>query len=573
MRVRPVPLLLAIAGAAAATTLLVVSQLRRPGDAGAPGREPAAALPAAAARPEPLGVAEGRVVHRDGRPAPEALVRVASAEHGATARAGADGRFSLAAPAGSYVLSASLGELAGAADRPVAIAAGATAAAPEVRLGPAASLAGEVARPDGRAAAGARVTVLAHGSRAQVATAVAGPAGRFAVGGLAPGAYDVRAEDPPASPAWIAGVTLAPGARFPLRVALAAPGAVEGTVVDPTGRALAGVAVRAVVRREGLGPAAPAEARTDFEGRFRLDGLDAGRVEIVAREEHVGAGVSAAAQVAPGRASRVALVLPDAGFLAGRISAAGRAPPPGTAAVAAAMGAGPGALQVARAAADAGGGYRLALPAGEYRVHAAPGGAPPDELRAAPAFARVKAGETTRLDLLLAPPAREDVAILVLEPGGAPSPGALVTLGRPDEGRIALAAAAGADGRVAVGGGMGMTGQRVTVRARSGGRTGAETLALPAAGTVTVRLSPAGAVEGVVRGAGATAYTVEVSSQPVPGAWRTLDAHRFVGGRFVLEDLPAEPLRLSVRADDGRLGAAEVRLAPGERRSLEIALR
>jgi hypothetical protein len=64
-----------------------------------------------------------------------------------------------------------------------------------------------------------------------------------------------------------------------------------------------------------------------------------------------------------------------------------------------------------------------------------------------------------------------------------------------------------------------------------------------------------------------------VSSQPAAGSWRTVDVHRFAGDRFELADLPAEPLRLSVRAADGRRGAAEVRLAPGERRSVEIALR
>jgi hypothetical protein len=90
---------------------------------------------------------------------------------------------------------------------------------------------------------------------------------------------------------------------------------------------------------------------------------------------------------------------------------------------------------------------------------------------------------------------------------------------------------------------------------------------------VRVRLAPGGAVDGVVRGAGASGFTVEISSLPEAGAWRTVDVHRFAGARFRLDDLPSDPLRLSVRTDDGRRGAAEVRLAPGERRSLEIALR
>lgn len=238
------------------------------------------------------------------------------------------------------------------------------------------------------------------------------------------------------------------------------------------------------------------------------------------------------------------------------------------------MNAGAGKLQVAHAVADAAGNYRLALPAGEYRVHAAPGAAAGTDLRAVPAFTRVEPARTARLDLALPPAAGEQgVEILVLEPGGAPSPGAVVTLARPDDGRIALATSAGEDGRISIGSRMGLAGQRVTIRARSGGRTGAETMALPATGTVPVRLSPGGVVHGVVRGPHVSGFTLEISSQPAGDAWRTLDVHRVAGDRFELGDLPPEPLRLAVCADDGRRGAAEVQLAPGERRAVEIDLR
>jgi hypothetical protein len=194
-------------------------------------------------------------------------------------------------------------------------------------------------------------------------------------------------------------------------------------------------------------------------------------------------------------------------------------------------------------------------------------------VRVAPSFARVEPGRTSRIELPVAPVARgAGVEILVLEPGGAPSPGATVTLARPDDGRVALATAAGDDGRVRVDARMGITGRPVTVRARNGGRAGATTLSLPEAGTVAVHLSPGGGVSGVVRGS-RSGFTLEVSSQPAPGSWRTLEVHRFVGERFALGDLPAEPLRLVAHADDGRRGAAEVRVEPGETRSVEIGLR
>ncbi|HEX9401108.1 MAG TPA: carboxypeptidase-like regulatory domain-containing protein [Anaeromyxobacter sp.] len=522
---------------------------------------------------EPLGAAEGTVLLADGRGAAGALVRAASADHGASGVAGADGRFRLPARAGSYALLATLGDLAGAAAEPVAVAAGASARGAIIRLGPAAILDGAVALPGGAPASGARVVLLAHETHEVVARATAAPDGRFVLRGLAPAAYDLAAAAPGASPALLGGVTLAAGARFPVRIALAGTGAVEGTVRDLAGHLLAGIRVRALQRGDGLPARAPLEARTGFDGRFRIEGVEVGRAELVVRHEAALLGASRAVRVAEGRAAEVDLVLADAGVLAGRVSDAGRPPPPGTTVVAVATRAGTGTLQVARATADASGNYALSLPAGEYRVHAAPGASAGTDLRVAPAFARVEPGETARRDLAFAAASRErGVELLVLEPGGAPSPGAVVTLARPDDGRIALATSAGEDGRVAVDGRMGMAGREVTIRARNGGRAGAATVTLPDSGTVAVRLAPGGRVEGVVRGA-RTGFTLEVSSQPTQDGWRTLDVHRFAGERFELGDLPPEPLRLVVRSDDGRRGAAEVRVGPGETRAVEIALR
>jgi hypothetical protein len=81
-------------------------------------------------------------------------------------------------------------------------------------------------------------------------------------------------------------------------------------------------------------------------------------------------------------------------------------------------------------------------------------------------------------------------------------------------------------------------------------------------------------VQGIVRSPGQAlaGFTLEVASQPAPGSWRTVNVHRFAGDRFELGDLPSEPLRLVVRAEDGRRGAADVRLAAGDVRTVEIAL-
>ncbi len=522
---------------------------------------------------EPLGAAEGAVVLPDGRPAAGASVRAASADHGASATAGADGRFRIAAPAGTYALVATLGDRAGALGAAVAIAAGETSRTPALRLGPASALEGSVSRSTGAPAAGAEVALFLHGTPELVARALADPDGRFALRGLAPGAYDLRAVAPEASPALLGGVTIGPGARFPVRLVLPGTGTVAGSVRDVSGQPLAGIRVRALQRGDGLLAQGPVEVRTDFEGRFRLEGLEVGRAEIVARQDDVSLGASHAVRVGEGRTASLDLVLPHSGVLAGRVTDGGRRPPPGTTVLAVAMRGGPGTLQVARVAADASGNFALPLPAGEYRVHAAPGAAARTDLRVSPAFARVEPGRTTQLQLAVAPASREQgVEILVLEPAGAPSPGATVTLARPDDGRIALATSAGEDGRVAIDARMGMSGRPVTIRARNGGRSGATTVSLPEAGTVAVRLAPGGALEGVVRGARA-GFTVEVASQPAADGWRTLDVHRFAGERFELADLPPEPLRVLVRSDDGRRGTAEVRVGPGETRAVEIAVR
>lgn len=524
---------------------------------------------------EPLGAVEGIALLPDGGPAAGAVVRAATAEHGASAVTGPDGRFALAVPAGVYAVQASLGDRAGSAAAPVALAAGEAVRGVELRLGPAAALEARVsALAGGAPIAGAHVAVHPHESREIVARAVSGEDGRVRIAGLAPGAYDVRAAARGASPTLVVGVTLAPGARFPLRLPLPGTGAVEGVVRDPAGGPLAGVRVRVARPAAAIAAGAPLEARSDFEGRFRVDGLEVGRAEVVARQDGVLVGVSRAVQVAERRASKVELVLPEPGVLTGGIGVAGRPPPPGTTVVAVAMGAGPGALQVARAVAEAGGRYSLVLPAGEYRVHAAPGHLARTDLRVAPAYARIEPRQTSRLDLVLAGAEPEGgPEVLVLEPGGAPSSGAAVTLARPDDPRIALATSAGEDGRVAIGTRMGVAGRPVTIRARNGGRAGEESLVLPAVGTVVVRLRPGGSVEGVVEGRDpVSGFTVEVASQPSADAWRTVDVHRFAGDRFQLGDLPSEPLRLVVRADDGRRGLAEVRVGSGETRTVRIAL-
>ncbi len=525
---------------------------------------------------EALGTIEGSVRLDGGRQASGAAVRAASAEHAVETTVGQDGRFALRAPAGTYRVSAALGDRAGVPG-PVEVAAGATSPRVDVRLGPSAAIEGQVVlSSSGRPLPRAEIAVAPHGATGVEARATAGADGRFRVQGLAPGSFDVSASAPGATPASLGGVTVAAGARHFLRVPLEGTGAIEGRVHDPAGRPLASIGVMVARRGGGLASAAPLQVRTDFDGRFRFDAVEVGRAELVARDEPVLTGTARAVRVEEGRTSRADLVLPEAGILTGFVAQGHGAPPPaGTTVVAVPMTAGLGTLQVARVAADARGSYHLALPAGDYRVHAAPADADSTDVRVAPSFARVLAGRTSRLDLLASTGSRDaGTAVLVLEPGGAPSPGAVVTIARERDARVALATTAGEDGRVVLPADMGMAGRVATVRARNGGRTGETTAELPRSGTVTVVLAQGGAVVGAVRGLGSgrPGYTVEVASRPEAAGWRNVDLRRFDGDSFSLSDLPAEPLRLTVRTDDGRRGEAEVRVAAGETRTVTIAL-
>lgn len=290
---------------------------------------------------------------------------------------------------------------------------------------------------------------------------------------------------------------------------------------------------------------------------------------VVARVMNARRDLPAGAEPPPKGIARLAKEPGSAGsgWLSGRVGAEAGPLPTGTSVFAQRSGGAKEAL--ARAEVSADGRYRLGLPEGEYRVWAAPPGA---EGRARPAFATVARGETAALDLAV-PPAPA-VALLVVEPDGSPSRGAVVTLARPGDAKLALATTAGDDGRVGVFAEMGLAGSALEVRARNGGRTGSWTGVLPGAGVVPVRLAPAGSVQVTLVGRGKPpgALVVSVSSRPAPQAWRTLAEHRFPGSRFELADLPPEHLRLSVKTDDGRRGSAELSLAPGESRAVQIAL-
>lgn len=180
----------------------------------------------------------------------------------------------------------------------------------------------------------------------------------------------------------------------------------------------------------------------------------------------------------PGRA--------EGGVLAGRVRGAAAVEGAVVAATPLARGA---AARGARATAAADGAYELPLTPGDYRVVAVPAGVDPAEARASPSFARISAGATTRLDPAL-PPAEPPgvVEISIRTAGGAPAPGAAVTLARAGDRRVALSGKARDDGRLLLSGELGLAGRAVTVEATLADRRGSWTGTLPERGEVEVTL-------------------------------------------------------------------------------------
>jgi hypothetical protein len=350
-----------------------------------------------------------------------------------------------------------------------------------------------------------------------------------------------------------------------------APGVLEGSVANDAGTALAGVRVKLASRADGRAGLTPIEVRTGFDGRFAFDGVEPGRAVLLAAQDGVALGVSLAVLAVAERKVEVALRLSEPGVLEGTVGGARGT----TEVVVVPLRPGPGPGQVARAPVAEGGAYRLAVPAGEYRAHAAPAGAARLDQRATPSFTAVAAGRTTRLELTAAPASAEaGVAVKVLEPGGEPAAGAEVAVSRPGDPKIAFAAATGDDGVLRLASEMGMAGREVRLDVTSGGRQGQFTGTLPASGEVPIRLAPGGAVAGRIAGAlPADGVALTVAVEPSPGGWRTLESLRIHGDRFDLGDLPPGPVRLSARTSDGRAAEAEVRLVSGATTPVTLTLR
>ncbi len=531
----------------------------------------------------PAGIVEGFVVDAQGRPAAGAEVQLGGVVP-QSVTTGQGGGFSVEVEAGEYWVSARRGSEAGALDRPLAVSAGRTVRDVRLRLGQAAGMEGRVVAQSTQAAVvGARVDVSPYGRSGDSGRTVTDEQGRFSVGALAPGSYDVVVSAAGFSTLTRRGLTVSAGERFTLELALTGTGAVEGFVRDGKGQPIEGAYVSG---SNGwsleLGEAA-SESRTDAEGRYRLESLELGSLFLSARREGTQVGVSLPVQIFEGVTSEVDFTLEELGTVEGRVRAARGSLPAEPLAVTAvpqepALGGAPG---FGHASVEQTGTFQLRLPAGVHELFLAM-----SESRGVGVHVtqqvRVEEGKTVQVEMVWQAEdlGAEAVHGLVLEPDGAPSPSAFVTLS-PEEGGLGPGGLIATDeqGRFVFPLPPGVdaaSDARLRVRARNGSRQGTLTGVKPGARDVVLRLLPAASVQGrVVRSAGKApvrGFTLSVQPRQPSEFPMGNTAWEFPADRFELPEVNAEPLELVVHTDDGAQGTALISPTPGAVETVEILI-
>ncbi|MGE0710900.1 MAG: carboxypeptidase regulatory-like domain-containing protein [Planctomycetota bacterium] len=237
----------------------------------------------------PGGTLRGLVVGPDGRPAPNAKVELFR-KRGVTAvvECDASGRFEAALGAGKWALVAS--PPAGDESFAPAEVVNAKVAAEQtteleapLALRAAGALVGVVVDADEQPVAGARVRVQVpqqRGIEAKARSAAVDEAGRFRVGGLAEGLYRVEVTAAGFVPRTLRDVPLTPARGGEARVVLERGAGLSGLLLGPDGQPVAKGLV--FVYRDGR---RLASGRAGDDGRYRVEGVLPGPVELFARSQ------------------------------------------------------------------------------------------------------------------------------------------------------------------------------------------------------------------------------------------------------------------------------------------------
>ncbi|MHA7628567.1 carboxypeptidase regulatory-like domain-containing protein [Corallococcus sp. M7] len=519
-------------------------------------------------------VIEGFVVDSKGLPAADAEVQVGGSPS-QVVTTGAQGGFSVEVEPGSHLLSARRGEESGALDLPVLCVAGSTVRDVRIQLGPGAVLEGRVVEaPSGKPVEGARVEVGLSGGGGDPAVVMSDAEGRFVVRGLAPGGYDAKVTASGYSPAMRRGLTVTQGEHFPVEIQLSGTGAVEGQVRDRNGAPVAAARISGINGWSRGGELSSVDARTDADGRYRLEGLATGILSLSASHDGSTAGIRQTVSVEENRTARADFTLDGTGTLEGRVRAARGVLTDGPLEVTAMADMPPGAtgMTLSTAAVGADGVFRMSLPAGAYSVTLAARGR---FVQSKQEQVRVEAGRTAQVEFIWEqlPEARAYRGV-VLEPDGSPSPHAVVTL-TAAEGKGAPLSMTPTDeeGRFTVSFREGTAlPARVLLVARNGGRS-SEPVAVTLEKEVVARLRPSAFLRGRVvrKGEPVRGFTLSLQLQKgyLPKGEGPFE---FSGDRFELRDVPPDPVKLTARTVDGSIGETTASPTTGAVLEVEIPL-
>ncbi len=556
-------------------------------DAVAPGRYAVEATAAGHAKPKALTVRaptsaplelvlgpasylEGRVVEQDGQPVADAEVVAMGRRSAWATTTGSSGTFSLEVAPGHVELSARKGTATAAADPAVVVAGESTAKGITLVLGKPASITGRVVDAETRRpVAGAQVSVWRNRTRSEVARTHSDDRGQFNFESLSRGAYDVEVLSGRYRSRYLGGITLVQGQAFNLELALTKGAAVDGRVVDPQGRGIDKAWVEAGL---AFSPGA-GQARTDAEGRFRIDGLPAGQGVVKARQAPASPAVVGTAELAEGKTASVGeLVLATAGHIEGTVRRQEGGPLTTVVTVTALpAGAGRPRDRVGSAVAAADGSFRLPLQPGSYNLSAVTEDA--RESGRTPVPVEVQADRGTRVELLLSP-RQTRLRGVVLEAAGAPSVGAMVSY-TPAGGRSTGTALSDDEGRFEVHSPDWNEGQVILV-AQNGGRK-ARAVVDSKAGEVTLTLEAAASISGrflLTSAAPQNGFIVFARVAAAEGTSVSLGRGewRFPEAVFRIPDAQPGLTDLTVRTEDGRTGAAQLRVIAGEDNTVEIRI-
>ncbi|TQF09360.1 peptide-binding protein [Myxococcus llanfairpwllgwyngyllgogerychwyrndrobwllllantysiliogogogochensis] len=520
---------------------------------------------------------EGFVELPDGKPAPGARITATGMGETLEAESSAGGGFSLDVPPGVYRVTARHGDLTGTAPERVIVGAGMTVRDVRIRLGTAASLSGVVRRKGtGEPIAGANISLTPSAlafsfdaAPAEVGSALSGADGRFQVGNLAPGAYTVNVQARGFRSLKRDGVTVLDGQRFELLAELDANGRIEGTVVDEQAKPLAGIHATPE-RRWRMAPVEGALTTvTDAQGAFTLEDVPPGEIHVAVNHPGSQTHVRERVMVNPGQTSQVRIQLSSEGTLEGTVKMEdGRAPTgPVTVYALRVKDARTEAHQIS-AAAD--GAWSMRVRAGTYHVAAwlsEAGNQSGDQEK----VVEVAAGQTQRVDLRVRE-AKRALAVTVLEPNGAPSVSATVMGSEAGRSEILLEDMTDASGQVLlVADSLGT--KALHIWATNGGRRG-DLLSVPdTQRTLVIQLQPGGRLAGAVRSAGGRdidGFKLVVSSTKSEDDFLSRQELELAGARFVVEDVPAGQLAVSVTLPDGRAGKAEATSVAGKTTQVDI---